>query len=95
MLRVTIDNSRGVAVLRCSGRIGAGEGPWTLLSNVISLKDKRVVVLDLMNVSRTDARGLGVLVFLSQWATGAGVTRTDPLEAGGGTARPDGVALPV
>jgi len=32
------------------------------------------VILDLTRVTRTDARGLGVLVFLKQWASNAGVT---------------------
>jgi anti-anti-sigma factor len=73
MLNVVIENSGNVVILHCSGRMVAGEEPWTLFNTVISLKDKRVVVLDLTKVSKTDAHGLGVLVFLKQWATGAGV----------------------
>ncbi len=73
MLSVMIENSGNVAVLRCSGRIVAGEEAWTLYNTVISLKNKRVVVLDLTRVSRVDARGLGVLMFLKQWARGASV----------------------
>lgn len=73
MLGVTIENYGDVAVLRCSGRIVVGEEAWTLYNSVISLKNKRVLVLDLTRVSRVDARGLGVLVFLEQWACGAGV----------------------
>ena len=73
MLSVTIENSGNVAVLRCSGRIVAGEEAWTLYNTVISLKSKGVVVLDLTRVSRIDARGLGFLVFLEQWACGSGV----------------------
>jgi len=73
MLNVVIENSGNVAVLHCSGRIVAGEEAWTLYNTVISLQNKRVVVLDLTRVSRTDARGLGVLVSLKQWARGAGV----------------------
>jgi anti-anti-sigma factor len=73
MLSVTIENSGNVAFLRCSGRIVAGEEAWTLYNTVISLNNKRVVVLDLTRVSKADARGLGVLVFLRHWARGAGV----------------------
>ena len=73
MLGVTIENYGNVAVLRCSGRIVVGEEAWTLYNSVISLKNKRVLVLDLTRVSRVDARGLGVLVFLEQWACGSGV----------------------
>jgi anti-anti-sigma factor len=73
MLSVGIENFGNVAVLRCSGRIVAGEEAWTLFNTAISLQNKRVVVLDLTAVRGADARGLGVLVFLKQWARGAGV----------------------
>ena len=73
MLNVVIENSGNVAVLRCSGRLVAGEEAWTLFSTAVSLKEKRVLLLDLTRVSRTDARGLGVLVFLKLWASTAGV----------------------
>jgi len=73
MLSVMIENSGNLAVLRCSGRIVAGEEAWTLFDAAISLRNKRVVVLDLTRVTRADARGLGVLVLLKQWARGAGV----------------------
>jgi anti-anti-sigma factor len=73
MLTVMIENSGNAAVLRCSGRIVAGEEAWTLFNAAISLENKRIVVLDLTRVSGADARGLGVLVFLRQWARGAGV----------------------
>ena len=72
MLGVTIENSGNVAVLRCSGRIVAGEEAWTLYNTVISLKNKHAVVLDLTRVSTVDAGGLGVLVLLQQWARGTG-----------------------
>jgi len=68
MLSVKIENSGKAAVLRCSGRIVAGEEAWTLYNSVVSLKNKRVVVLDLTRVSGTDAPGLGVLMFVQQWA---------------------------
>jgi anti-sigma B factor antagonist len=73
MLSVMIENSGNVAVLRCSGRIVAGEEAWTLYNTAISLENKRVVVLDLTRVSSVDAGGVGVLVLLKQWARGAGV----------------------
>ena len=73
MLSVVIENSGNLAVLRCSGRIVAGEEAWTLFNAAISLQNKRVVVLDLTAVTGADARGLGVLAFLKQWARGAGV----------------------
>jgi len=73
MLSVAIENSGSTTVLRCSGRIVAGEEAWTLFDTASSLENKSAVVLDLRRVTRTDARGLGVLVFLKQWASIAGV----------------------
>ncbi len=73
MLGVITENHGHAAVLRCSGRIVAGEEAWALYNTVISQQNKRVVVLDLTGVSGIDAGGLGVLVSLRRWARGAGV----------------------
>src|SRR5271167_4608927 len=73
MLGVITENHGHAAVLRCSGRIVAGEEAWALYNTVISQQNKRVVVLDLTGVSGIDAGGLGVLVSLRRWATGANV----------------------
>jgi len=66
MLNVVIENSGNLAILRCRGKIVEGEEISTLFDAVISLKNKRVVVLDLTRVSRIDARGLGILVLLAR-----------------------------
>jgi anti-anti-sigma factor len=73
MLIVMSENRGNAAVLRCSGRIVAGEEAWTLYKTVTSEQGKRVVVLDLTAVSGVDAGGLGVLASLGQWARVAGV----------------------
>ena len=73
MLDVTSENRGNAAILRCSGRIVAGEEAWTLYNTVISQQGKRVIVLDLTGVSRIDAGGLGVLVSLRRWARVGGV----------------------
>lgn len=73
MLNVMSENSGSVVVLRFSGRIVAGEDISTLLNVVISQKNTRAVVLDLTRVNRIDACGLGILMFMKQWATGASV----------------------
>ncbi|HKN31968.1 MAG TPA: STAS domain-containing protein [Terriglobales bacterium] len=73
MLNVIAEKSHDVLILHCSGRLVAGEGAWTLYNTVISQQNERAVVLDMTGVNRVDARGLGVLVFLNQWASGAGV----------------------
>ena len=66
MLNVVVENSGNLAILRCRGKIVEGEEVSTLFDAVISLKNKRVVVLDLTRVSRIDARGLGILVLLAR-----------------------------
>ncbi len=73
MLSVMSENRGHAAILRCSGRIVAGEEAWALHNAVISEQGKRVVVLDLTGVSGVDAGGLGVLVSLRQWACVGGV----------------------
>ena len=73
MLSVTIENHGKASILHCSGRIVAGEEAWTLFNAAISVENKRVVVLDFTEVTGADARGLGVMLFLKQWACGAGV----------------------
>jgi anti-anti-sigma factor len=73
MLSVMSENRGHAAILRCSGRIVAGEEAWTLYNTVISQQGKGVVVLDLTGVSGIDAGGLGVLVSLRRWARVGGV----------------------
>jgi anti-anti-sigma factor len=66
MLNVVVENSGNLAILRCRGKIVEGEEVSTLFDAVISLKNKRVAVLDMTRVSRIDARGLGILVLLAR-----------------------------
>lgn len=56
-----------VAVLQCTGRIVRGEAIRRLKDTVVSLKNPRVVVLDLSEVEMLDGGGLGLLVFLHRW----------------------------
>lgn len=72
MLSVIPANSGNTTILRCIGRLVAGEEAWSLYNTVISLPSKRALVLDLTGVDRVDARGIGVLLFVKQWATGNG-----------------------
>lgn len=73
MLNVRIENSGKLMVLRFSGRLVFGEEVSTPFKGLISQKNTRAVVLDLTRVNRIDACGLGMLMFMKQWATGAGV----------------------
>jgi len=73
MLGVVSESSGNIAILRCSGRIVAGQEAWILYNTAISQQGKRAVVLDLTAVSGIDAGGLGVLVSLRRWARVGGV----------------------
>ncbi len=68
MLNVTIQHSEDVAVLRCVGRIVAGDEANILRKAVLSQVNSRTVVLDLTRVDAIDGGGMGVLVFLQGWA---------------------------
>src|SRR5262245_17651307 len=57
-----------VAVLQCAGRVDGPEALTGLKEAVTSLSQLRVIVLDLSSVEMLDARGLGMLVFLHNWA---------------------------
>jgi ABC-type transporter Mla MlaB component len=72
MLTVRTENSGDTAIVRCSGRLVAGKAAWSLYDTVISQQHKGMVLLDLTEVYRVDARGLGVLAFLKKWANEAG-----------------------
>lgn len=68
MLNVTIQHSEDMAVLRCVGRIVAGDEASILRKAVLSEVNSRTVVLDLTRVDAIDGGGMGVLVFLQGWA---------------------------
>ena len=68
MLNVTIQHSEDMAVLRCVGRIVAGDEANTLRKAVLSQANSRTVVLDLTRVDAIDAGGMGLLAFLRVWA---------------------------
>jgi len=73
MLSVMIKKAGDAVILRCWGRLVAGQEAWTLYNTAISQQYQRAFVLDLTGVDQVDARGLAVLVSLKQWAYGAGV----------------------
>jgi anti-sigma B factor antagonist len=75
-LSVTIENIGDNAVLRCKGRIVAGESTRILRDAVMCQVDSRYVVLDLAGVTAIDAAGLGSLVFLQTLAHVAGFELT-------------------
>jgi anti-anti-sigma factor len=72
-LQVKSEQTGDVAVLQCAGRIVRGEAIHFLKDAVTSLKQPRVVVLDLTGVEMLDGGGLGVLVFLHRWTRDNGI----------------------
>jgi anti-anti-sigma factor len=73
MLKVTVRSRGEIAVLRCMGRMVAGEDTRSLWDGVRHADGKRLVVLDLAEVDALDAAGLGLLVFLHTSATIGGM----------------------
>ena len=66
-LEIKSEQSGDVAVLQCLGRMVRGEALQRLKQAVTTLKQPRVVVLDLTEVEILDGGGLGMLVFLHRW----------------------------
>ena len=64
MLIVNIHNVEDGVVLRCTGRIVAGEEVNILRSVALAHADRRQIVLDLANISTLDGAGIGMLAFL-------------------------------
>lgn len=72
-LDIRIEQAGEVAVLQCAGRIVRGK-PLQLLKNAVtSLRQMRVIVLDLAAVEMLDCGGLGMLVSLQGWSRNNGI----------------------
>ena len=68
MLNVSVQKLGDTTVLRCQGRIVIGDACTILRNAVLGLTHTRRLVLDLAQVDRIDAGGLGVLLSLRKWA---------------------------
>jgi len=73
MLNIVTENSEDSVIVRCRGRLVAGADVCSLYDTFVVGKKTRGVVLDLTEVTRVDARGLGILVALSLRVSGAGI----------------------
>ena len=71
MVSLTTQNLGKVTLLRCAGRIVAGDED-RLRYAVLTHRYNRIVVLDLAEVSAMDAAGLGMLISLRAWASATG-----------------------
>jgi anti-anti-sigma factor len=72
-LHIKSEQTGDVAVLQCTGRIVRGEALHFLKDCVTTLKEPRVVVLDLTAVEMLDGGGLGMLVFLHRRSRDNGI----------------------
>ncbi len=63
-----IEKIGDLAVIECEGRVVRSEAAFKLRKAVTSLRDTRIIVLDLSEVRAMEGGGLGMLVFLQRWA---------------------------
>src|SRR6202050_924795 len=68
MLTITVQKWGDTSVLRCHGRIVAGDAGSILRSAVLSQRQTTMLVIDLARVERIDAGGLGLLLGLRESA---------------------------
>jgi anti-anti-sigma regulatory factor len=68
MLDLHIEKIGDLAVVECEGRVVGSEAPFKLREVVVSLRNARIIVLDLSEVGAIEGGGLGMLLFLQRWA---------------------------
>src|SRR5580700_2896456 len=68
MLKITVQNLGDTSVVRCDGRIVAGDAGSSLRKAVLGQPHSRILVIDLAQVERIDAGGLGILLGLRESA---------------------------
>ena len=74
MLKITVQKLGDIHVLRCHGRIVAGDAGSILRNALLSQRHIRMLVIDLAQVERIDAAGLGVLLGLRESARSSAIT---------------------
>jgi anti-sigma B factor antagonist len=74
MLKITVQKLGDTSVLRCHGRIVAGDAGSILRNAVLSQRHTGMLVIDLVRVERIDAGGLGVLLGLQESARSRAIT---------------------
>src|ERR1700732_3861703 len=73
MLKITVQNLGNTSVLRCHGRIVAGDDGSILHKAVFRQPHPRLIVMYLARVERIDAAGLGVLLGLQKSARSSAI----------------------
>jgi anti-anti-sigma factor len=72
-IKTTVQRLGDVVVIHLKGRLRRGEGCSHLRDVVLEQADAGMIVLNLSEVERIDAWGLGVLLQLREWARSQGV----------------------
>jgi anti-anti-sigma regulatory factor len=73
MLDLFIERIGHLGLVECQGRIVRSEAAFKLRRAVMSLRDSRLIVLDLSEVAALEGGGLGMIVFLERWAHDKGI----------------------
>lgn len=68
MLLVNIQNTGDAVILKCTGRVVAGEELAALKRTALCHQDTKILILDLAKVETLDCAGLGLLAFLAGWS---------------------------
>ena len=68
MLGLAVEKIGDLAVVECVGRIVRSAAAFKLHEAVSSLRDSRIIVLDVSEISAIEGGGLGMLLFLQRWA---------------------------
>jgi anti-anti-sigma factor len=75
MFRIELERRGKTTTLYCEGRLGFDQA-GTLLRSIVFLEECKHLVLNLARVDAIDARGLGILALICQWAAAKGVKFT-------------------
>jgi anti-anti-sigma factor len=73
VLKLEVQKSSEVFLVRCSGRIVSGDGAVTLL-RAVKAAPQRQIRIDLKDISAIDAAALGTFAELERWAREGGRT---------------------
>jgi anti-anti-sigma regulatory factor len=68
MLNLGIERIGELGIVECVGSIVRCEYAFDVRRAVMSLEDKRIILIDLSEVSAIEDAGLGILIFLEGWA---------------------------
>lgn len=68
MLRILVEKIGDMAIVECEGRVVRSDAAFRLRNAVTSLRDVRIIVVDLSEVRAIEGGGPGMLTFLGRWA---------------------------